>query len=51
MEKKRNVKCNWCKGKGYQRMRDYGKRTCLNCHGTGCGTDGGSATKLKEEVD
>jgi len=51
MKSKRNVKCNWCKGRGYVRLIAYGKRVCFNCRGTGCGTDGGSRTKLKEEDD
>lgn len=49
MKSKINVKCNWCKRKGYVRLITYGKRPCFNCRGTGYGVDGGSRTKLKED--
>ena len=35
------MSCTWCKGVGVLSLAKYGKVSCLNCHGTGKGKDGG----------
>lgn len=37
------MKCFWCKGNGRLSLANYGTISCLNCHGTGEGSDGGNA--------
>lgn len=40
------MKCPWCKGTKYLHLKKYGRITCLNCKGSGEGSDAGEHTPI-----